>query len=87
MPKIDAQGRDLSEDKVFVVRVGILNMWVCAPKHMTREQVQKQVDLTVFPAGTTLGWQVQEEQNDNPQLASPGKCAEDCNRQHWNCEC
>ena len=84
--KTDKNGRDLANDEVFTVRMGLLNVWVCAPKHLTRDEVQAQVDL-LPPAGTTFGWQVEEKEDDDPELRSPGLCAEDDNRQHWNCVC
>ena len=84
----DARGNELESDAVFVVRQGILNMWVCAPKTMNRAQVQREVDATVFPSGTSHGWQVVEEQHKEAGLCSPGYCQEaSATRQHWNVKC
>lgn len=77
----------INSDKVFPVKIGIFNMWVCAPKHLTLEQVQEAVN-DMPPSGTTAGWQVEEKtEADNPLTLSPGLCAESADRQHWNCCC
>lgn len=79
---IDKQGNDLDQDKVFMVAESMFNAWVCAPKSMTKEQVQAGVNL-LPAAGTSAGWQVQEQTHDDPRQCSPGECAEDDKRQHW----
>lgn len=84
MSKIDQQGNDLSTGTVFFVAEGFLTGWVCAPKSLTQEQVQAQV---TWPSGTSAGWVVQAEESDDPQKQSPGKCDEDCDRQHWLVVC
>jgi len=83
MSKTDKAGNDLSADRVYLVAQNILAGWVCAPKHMDKDAVQTAVLRDVFPCGTTNGWQVQEIVEGEPDQISPGRCAEDCDRQHW----
>lgn len=83
----DKAGNELESNEVFCVQMHILNMWVCAPKDMTMKEVQSAVDR-MPPAGTSAGWQVQHDpDNKSEEFLSPGRCDEDCNRQHWNCLC
>lgn len=84
-PRIDAAGRDLDTGGVFVVQRALIgNGWACAPKHLTAEQVQHQLDITgqVYIPGTP--WTVAPRQHDDPKFQSPGHC-EECpdTRQHW----
>lgn len=87
MSNIDKGGNDLDERKVFMVASGIFSGWVCAPKDMSMEDVQSGVDRNVFPSGTSAGWRVEAQDHEEDDLVSPGRCAEDCSRQHWLVRC
>lgn len=93
---VDTQGNDLEAEEAFIVKMGMLNMWICAPKFWDQTQVQEFIDMKAssgdlssgWNSGTSANWLVQSDpDNEDDQLKSPGHCAEDCNRQHWNCHC
>lgn len=58
----------------------LFNKIFCAPKSMTREEVQRDIDRFHY-SGTRNGWQL-VEQSDNPI-----QCEEDKDKQHWLCVC
>ncbi len=87
MPKIDKQGNNLDANRVFMIAQNVLAGWVCAPKTMTKDQVQAHVYSDVGPAGTSAGWQVEEVESEDERQVSPGRCDDDCNRQHWKVCC
>lgn len=69
-----------TESRLIRTRESLLNAQFCAPKELTRAQVQEDIDQ-YHPAGTTGGWRI-EERSDNPV-----DCADDGQRQHWVCVC
>jgi hypothetical protein len=85
--KIDAAGNDLAAERVFMVKAGVLDGWVCAPKSMDMAAVQGAVHRDVYPAGTTNGWIVEQVESEESDRRSPGLCAEDSARQHWHVVC
>jgi hypothetical protein len=91
---IDAAGRDLDTDQVFMVSESLLGGWVCAPKHMTADDVQLSLDANGPYPGTSLNrWMVnpdahtcREEGCTEERHNNPGLC-EDDRRQHWHVQC
>lgn len=90
MSKVDAQGNDLSTSQVFLITRSLLGWgWCCAPKHMSAEEVQIAVDMQCEPYTPSCSgepatpWTVCPRQHPDEAFISPGRCDEDCNRQHW----
>lgn len=87
----DKMGNELESDGVFIVKRALIgSAWCCAPKHMTREQVQEAVNETCEPYIPAMNdepptpWTVTPREHTDPELQSPGHCNE-CpdTRQHW----
>lgn len=90
MSNLDNLGNDLDSDRVFIcARALIGNAWVCAPKHMTLEQVQIAVDVQCEPyipemrGEPATPWTVTPREHEDETLVSPGRCVECDDRQHW----
>lgn len=82
--KTDAQGRDLSSDRVFLVKRGIIgNGWVCAPRDFDLQQVEDAVQAQVEEYCDGTRWTACGCDSLDPEYCSPGACAEDPARQHW----
>lgn len=82
--RYDKQGNLLTSQDVFIVKRAMLGSgWCCAPKSMTLEQVQRAVDEQCEPYCEGTPWTVTSRINDDPELQSPGLCAECDDRQHW----
>jgi len=80
----DAMGNDLEEQRVFLVKRGIIGAgWVCAPKEFNQKQVQEAIwaeHIDYLPGKPYIAM---KRVNKDSELMSSGNCSEDCNRQHW----
>lgn len=82
---IDKAGNDLATDAVFLAKQSIVGFgWVCAPKHLTLEQVQAATEEQIGEYCPGTPWTVVSRKHDDPELVSPGVCGQ-CpdTRQHW----
>lgn len=93
---LDAANNDLSSSQVFFIKEGLLNGWICAPKSMSLDEVNAAIGGWV--SGTSIGWCAEQRDCSCKELGqdhstghcktkSPGLCAEDENRQHWEVFC
>ncbi len=67
---------DLTSEKFYPLGMGLLSCGVCAPKDITKEEVEKWVNWE-NPSGTEHGWMI-EEDSDNPT-----QCPDEESRWHW----
>lgn len=77
----------------IIVQEKLLVMVVCAPRSMSKEQVQRWVDGNTF-AGTTRGWQISEKASveamidgKKQEIPNPVDCRQSPRNRHWVCYC
>jgi hypothetical protein len=68
-----------------IYSVGIVCMSVCAPKTMTKEEIEKQANLE-HPTGISHGWSITEE-NFASGESNPCPCNTNYDRLHYLLTC
>jgi len=78
---------DLTEDRGFVLQVGILYGAVCVPKAWSDDKILAFIDREVGAAGTTLGWALSEPDPDVADGEVRVQCPDEDSRVHvlFNC--
>jgi hypothetical protein len=69
---------DSPASRLIPTKETLFNKIFCAPKDMTRDEVQREIDKYHL-SGTSGGWQL-VHQDDNPI-----DCEQDKTKQHWLC--
>ena len=71
--------------RVWVYTWGLCNLSCCAPKDMSRAEVERGANLS-YPTGIKSCWAITTEifKGGEP---NPTQCEDDPNRQHWLLTC
>lgn len=75
---------DPSSDEVVIASRALFGSgWACAPKKLSREEVEAALDAAGEQYIPGTPWTVVTREHDDPELCSPGRCAHTDDRQHW----
>lgn len=76
---------DLTEDKLFYLKNGLIYRLICAPKSWSKERIENDVTNNDPPGTSANRWvctDVDEELKENPIV-----CDQDYARMHWVLNC
>lgn len=71
-----------TDGQVSIVRWHLLNIIVCAPTDMSRDEVERRTN-EIHPSGTTNGWIFDDGKELEADKFKPLQCADDPSRTHY----
>lgn len=79
---------DLTQDRLFYLKTGIIYRCVCAPKSWAPDKVADTVTSADPPGTSANQWVITDTSNrDDFEGKQPMQCSDDPERQHWILNC
>lgn len=76
----------MTAEKVDVYAIGLICLSVCAPKTLSKEEVEEAVNL-IHPTGISGHWRISEDEAFATGELIPKQCEFHEDRQHWLLNC
>ena len=72
--------------KATIYTWGVCSLSCCAPKEMTREEIENSVNEQQ-PTGIDSKWKISTDQTFSSGKPMPNQCEQESNNQHWLLHC